>query len=124
MTGVSARTLLAGVAVMAMSGCVGPQEYVHYRCSHGARLNVSFQTNAHTVTINDMVGQQHVLREVSSDGTQTVYQDVAVRFVRDGNTAEYSSLQGVRRDLSCIADSPVTSATPAWGAPLRAGTPG
>ena len=124
MIGVSARTLLAGVAVMAMGGCVGPQEYVHYRCSHGARLNVSFQTSAHTVTINDMVGQQHVLREVSSDGAQTVYQDVAVRFVRDGDSAEYSSLQGVRRDLSCVADRPVTSATPVRGDSSRAGTPG
>ncbi len=119
--------MLAGVvalAVVAMGGCTGPQEYVHYRCSHGARLNVSFQTSAHTVTINDMVGQQHVLREVSSDGTQTVYQDVAVRFVRDGNTAEYSSIQGARRDLSCVADSPVTSATPAWGDSSRSGNPG
>ena len=119
--------MLAGLAVapvLAMSGCAGPQEYVHYRCSHGARLNVSFQASAHTVTINDMVGQQHVLREVSSDGTQTVYQDVAVRFVRDGNTAEYSSIQGVRRDLSCVAEQPVTSATPAWGDSSPSGNPG
>ncbi len=85
-----------------LAGCTGPEQVVHYACTKGMRLDVTYEETTHVVRVHDMIGQMRVLREISTDASGTVYGDAAVTFTRNNDgSAVYAARDSSHDSVTC-----------------------
>lgn len=98
----SAQTLLLAPFVL-LAGCTGPQQVVHYSCTRGMLLDVTYEEATHVARVHDMIGQVRVLPEISVDASGTVYGDAAVKFTRNNDgSAIYAALDSSHDSVTCV----------------------
>lgn len=85
-----------------LAGCTGPQQMVHYSCTRGMRLDVTYEEATHVARVHDMIGQVRVLPEISADASGTVYADRAVTFTRNNDgSVIYAALDSSHDSVTC-----------------------
>lgn len=85
-----------------LAGCTGPQQLVHYSCTRGMLLDVTYEEAIHVARVHDMIGQMRVLPEISADASGTVYGDAAVTFTRNNDgSAIYAARGGSHDSVTC-----------------------
>jgi hypothetical protein len=98
--------------LLLVPGCTGPQQMVHYSCEHGMLLDVTYEEATHTARVHDMIGQERVLPEVSSDPSGTIYRDSAVTFIRNvDGTVVYAARDSSHESITC-APAKLTASLP------------
>ncbi|MGC8524529.1 MAG: hypothetical protein ACP5M5_09615 [Acidibrevibacterium sp.] len=94
-------TLLV-LSLALVAGCTGPQEVVHYSCTHGMRLDVTYEEATQIARVHDMIGQVRVLSETSADATGTIYGDSAVQLIRNNDgTVVYAARDSHHDSVTC-----------------------